>query len=92
MTMVKRISARTSLVAAIACFSGLLSAQPAGGQQGPTPPQEALDACISVSSGKACSFTSLHGTVKGTCVAPEGRSLSCRPTDAPNDQPQPPKK
>lgn len=49
------------------------------------PPQEALDACKALKSGQDCNFTSPHGAVKGSCFAPEGRPLACRPKDAPRD-------
>ncbi|MBC7619095.1 MAG: hypothetical protein H7293_08930 [Candidatus Saccharibacteria bacterium] len=45
------------------------------------PPQEALDACKNASSGQDCSFTSPHGAVKGSCWAPEGKPLACKPKD-----------
>ena len=61
-----------------------LSAQPTDGTGGPRkPPAEALDACKSVSSGKECSFSSPQGKVTGTCWAPEGKPLACKPKDAP---------
>ncbi len=47
------------------------------------PPQEALDACKSLKAGQDCSFTSPHGAVSGTCFAPEGKPLACRPKNAP---------
>jgi hypothetical protein len=47
------------------------------------PPPEALDACKSLAAGAACGFTSPRGAVKGTCFAPEGRPLACRPGDRP---------
>lgn len=54
------------------------------GQSGPnqinTPPQEALNACKSKSSGDLCSFTSPHGDViSGTCKIPPRSSLACVP-------------
>jgi len=85
MKKVKRVLARTSFMAALACFSGLLSAQPAEGQDAPRkPPQEALDACKSLNSGDECGFTSRHGTIKGYCWAPEDKPLACKPKDAPS--------
>lgn len=69
-----------------------LSAQPVDGNGGPPkPPAEALDACKSASSGKDCSFSSPQGTVKGTCWAPEGKPLACKPKDAPTGNPNGPK-
>ena len=80
------------LLAALYCSSGILSAQPAEGQGDPRkPPQEALDACKSLSAGQECRFSSQHGIVKGSCWAPEGKPLACKPTDAPADGSAPPK-
>lgn len=89
--------ARGSLLCAMLFTSGLLWAQPSGAppsnngnqqQQPPQhrgPPQEALDACKALKSGQDCNFTSPRGAVKGSCFAPEGRPLACRPKDAPKD-------
>ena len=83
--------ALTICVAALSACCGL-SAQTADGKGGPRkPPAEALDACKSVSSGEDCSFASPQGTVKGTCWAPEGKPLACRPKDAPSGHPGAPK-
>ncbi len=67
----------------VAGTSGI-GAQPAGGNDGRQgPPPQALDACKSLESGAACSFTSAQGTaIKGTCQAPQGRALACRPANA----------
>ena len=79
-------------LAALSFSSSILSAQPAQGQEGPRkPPQEALDACKSVGAGQECSFSSPHGTVKGSCWAPEGKPLACKPKDAPPSNPNAPK-
>jgi len=43
------------------------------------PPAEALAACKTLSAGAACAFTSPHGQETGTCFAPEGKPLACRP-------------
>ena len=92
-----------SLFCALSLVTGLLFAQPQGnGQQGNgpqqgnaqqgegqhrKPPQEALDACKSLKAGQDCSFTSPHGAETGTCFAPEGRPLACRPKNVPNGGP-----
>ena len=69
-----------------------LSAQPVDGHGGPRkPPAEALEACKSKTSGQECGFTSQHGAVKGTCWAPEGRPMACKPKDAPANNPISPK-
>lgn len=82
--------ARAACVAALACSAGLLSAQPAGGGQPPKPPPEALDACKALKAGQDCSFTSPRGAVKGSCFAPEGKPLACRPKHAPDGAPPAP--
>lgn len=85
MINVRQILARSSLMAALACFSGLLLAQAPEGQGGPRkPPQEALDACKSLSAGQECGFTSPQGSVKGSCWAPEDKPLACKPKDEPS--------
>jgi hypothetical protein len=43
------------------------------------PPPEALAACSASQAGAACSFTSPRGAVSGSCWAPEGKPLACRP-------------
>lgn len=83
----KRLLALSLFVGALTACGGI-SAQPAGGNGGP-PPAEALQACKSLSSGQECSFSSSQGTSKGTCWAPEGRPLACKPKDAPTDQSKP---
>ena len=65
-----------------------LSAQPVDGNGGPPkPPAEALASCKTLSSGQECSFSSPQGAVKGTCWAPEGKPLACKPKDAPTGNP-----
>jgi hypothetical protein len=44
-----------------------------------------------LSSGQGCSFSSPHGTVAGTCWAPAGKPLACKPTDAPGSPANAPK-
>ncbi|MBC7378993.1 MAG: hypothetical protein H7346_16340 [Burkholderiaceae bacterium] len=93
----RRTMARAVHVVALGCLLGAFgaSAQPTkGGAGGNTtegaeagqhrgPPPEALAACKSLVSGAECGFTAPRGNVKGTCWAPEGRPLACRPKDAP---------
>ena len=80
-----RAFALTICTAALTACCGL-SAQTADGKGAPPkPPAEALDACKTLSSGQDCSFSSPHGTVKGTCWAPEGKPLACKPKDAPTN-------
>jgi hypothetical protein len=87
---------RSSLFCALAFASSLVCAQPTGAppahggqaqQQHRGPPPEALAACKALKGGQDCSFTSPHGAVKGSCFAPEGKPLACRPKDAPGQTP-----
>jgi hypothetical protein len=64
------------------------SAQPQGGPppeggEHRGPPPEAVAACKSAKAGADCSFTQQNRTMKGTCWAPEGKTLACRPKDMP---------
>ena len=54
---------------------------PPGDRRGP--PAEALAACKTLKAGDACAFSSDRGAASGSCWAPEGRPLACRPKDAP---------
>ena len=87
-----RLLASAWFVVAVACAGNALAqSPPAGGkEQGRRgPPQEALAACKSLSTGDACSFTARE-THQGTCQAlggksaSEGKPLACRPSDAPD--------
>lgn len=49
----------------------------------PPPPAEALEACRVAASGDACTFTAPHGAVAGTCWAPPGKPLACKPAEPP---------
>ncbi len=72
------------LLAALLGFACLCEAQPANAGDVPhTPPPEALAACKSITVGLACSFTSPRGAVSGTCWAPPGKPLACKPKNAP---------
>ena len=95
------IASKVGLWATLMLSAGLLCAQPAnppggtggtgaagGGGGHHPPPPEALAACKSLSSGQACSFTSPHGAEQGSCWAPEGKPLACRPKNAPAAPPQ----
>ena len=70
-------------IVASTSLSSIALAQPAegGGHRGPPP--EALAACKSLASGAECGFTGKHGAMKGSCWAPEGKPLACKPKDAP---------
>ena len=54
---------------------------PTGGRE--RPPAEAMAACKTLKAQDACSFNGGRGAVSGTCWAPEGAPLACRPKDAP---------
>jgi hypothetical protein len=60
----------------------------AGQQGGPRggPPQEAMAACQSLSAGQACSFRARDRDLTGSCWAPEGKPLACKPANAPGRQ------
>jgi hypothetical protein len=48
------------------------------------PPPEALAACSGKKVDDTCSFaTPRRGTIEGTCKAPEGKPLACRPARRP---------
>lgn len=73
-------------------FATAALAQPAegGGHRGPPP--EALAACKSLAAGAECGFTGERGSMKGSCWAPEGKPLACKPKDAPGaERPSAPK-
>lgn len=75
-----------ALLAALLCAGAL--AQPAAPQAGGEPPHrgpppEALKACEGKKAADACSFTSPRGKAEGSCWAPQGKPLACRPKDAP---------
>jgi hypothetical protein len=77
------------MLAGLWLLAGAASAQ-AGGGDHRGPPPEALAACKALTSGNDCSFTSPHGAVKGTCWAPEGKPLACKPAGAPPTGGSPP--
>lgn len=84
---------------AVACLSGCillgglvglgaagLSAQqgPPDGERGSRPLKEMLKACEGKSAGDSCSANlPQRGEVTGTCFAPQGRPLACRPSQGP---------
>jgi hypothetical protein len=90
-----RFSARTTLaLGATLAITGLLYANASLAQPTPAadgtdarphkgPRPEAIAACKSLVSNDVCTFEAPRGTVKGTCFAPEGKPLACRPNDAP---------
>ena len=67
-----------------------------GGQGGPQggPPQEAIQACASLTEGTACSFTGRQGeTMTGSCITPPRgeASLICAPEGGNARPPRPEK-
>jgi hypothetical protein len=75
-------------LAPLLCGAALAQAPQAGGKkQGP--PAQAIAACKSLSTGQDCTFTDQQRSLRGTCWAPEGKPLACRPAQAPmgNNQP-----
>jgi hypothetical protein len=81
-------SASAATALAILClWAGTAAAEPKeeGGAEGPRrgPPPEAFAACKSLAAGAACSVPLGPDTLKGTCWAPEGKPLACRPAGAP---------
>lgn len=82
-----------ALLALVFCSANALAQPkpdnaPPGDRRGP--PAEALAACKTLNAGDACSFTSERGTASGSCWAPEGRPLACRPKNAPAPGGNPP--
>lgn len=75
----------TLLLAAVTAGAQSPAGPPPGGHRGPPP--EALAACKTAKAGADCSFTHDSRTLKGSCWAPEGRPLACRPKDAPPPPP-----
>lgn len=80
----KKISLLASLLLAASLGA---SAQPQGGPppdgERRGPPPEAVAACKSAKAGADCSFAMGGRTMTGTCWAPEGKTLACRPKDMP---------
>ncbi len=75
----QRLLAATTLLAA-----RLVTAQTANDDHPhPRPPPEALQACANLASGTDCSFTTERGETRGTCWAPQGKPLACKPAGKP---------
>ncbi len=74
------IRAATSVVTALGALAA--AAQPPAGDGQRKPPAEALAACKSVAAGGDCAFTDSRGTHQGTCWAPAGKPLACKPKTA----------
>ena len=76
----------TVLLASAAAFAQPQGGPPPGGEHR-GPPPEALAACKTAKAGADCSFTQGERTMKGSCWAPEGKPLACRPKDMPPPPP-----
>jgi hypothetical protein len=85
---------KAALVVLAAFAIGSLGAIGVLAQQGPPPggerrgpPPEMLKACVAKASGDSCTAVSPEGqSVTGTCFAPQGRPLACRPSGGSPDQ------
>jgi hypothetical protein len=82
---------RTAVALGLA-LNGLVAMAQAPGQKDMPrmPPPEALSACQTAKAGQDCSFNGPQGQAKGTCWAPEGKPLACKPAQAPEGR-MPPK-
>lgn len=83
MKFLNKLLAKACLISAAGLSCGVLLAEPAQREQGGAgqgkPPAEAMQACKSLVSGQDCSFTTSKGSLTGTCWAPEGKPLACKP-------------
>jgi hypothetical protein len=83
MKSINKLSAKVCFVSVVTLICSALLAQPVqqgqGGSGAGKPPAEAMQACKSLSSGQECSFTTSKGSRTGTCWAPEGKPLACKP-------------
>jgi hypothetical protein len=51
---------------------------------GGTPPQQAIDACVGLTQGAACTMNTPNGTMSGTCGTPPNSSqMACMPAGGP---------
>jgi hypothetical protein len=57
--------------------------------QGQAPPQEAIDACLDLNHGSACSFSIPQGTISGQCMIVPSNELACVPEGGPPPGGQP---
>jgi hypothetical protein len=82
-----QIACSATVIATVCLWAATAIAQPKeeGGMEGPRrgPPPEALAACRSLAAGQECTVTLGSNTLKGSCWAPEGKPLACRPAGAP---------
>lgn len=86
------ITRRATVVAVALVAASLGAVAQSQDERGPPPgggpPSEAFKACATLSAGAACSFTGRGQQLSGTCFAPPGRMLACRPTRGPGGPPQ----
>jgi hypothetical protein len=73
---------RGGAAAAMSFGAFAATAQPPAGVGPRQPPAEALAACKAAAAGSDCTFTDSRGAHKGTCWAPEGKPLACKPKAA----------
>jgi len=86
-------STRPVILTTLLCVAGLrpaMSQPPGEPGQHRAPPPEAIQACEGTSSGMQCSFTTDRGSMTGTCWAPEGKPLACKPAGNPPSGSAPP--
>ena len=78
MNSINKLFIKVCLVSAATMSCSVILAQTPQQGQG-KPPAEAMQACKALSSGQDCSFTTDKGSRAGTCWAPEGKPLACKP-------------
>lgn len=54
-----------------------------GGAARRGPPAEAVAACKGLANGQSCNFTGRQGDMRGSCWAPAGKPLACKPLQPP---------
>jgi len=88
------VTSKRATIAVIAVVAASLGAvaesQEGSGPPPGGPPPEAIKACTKQTAGAACSFTGRGGQkLTGSCFAPPGRVLACRPVRGPGGAPPP---
>lgn len=84
MTPCKKTIFYTLLGASLSAITSLAFAEPPMGHRGPPP--EAIEACLNLAEGDACSFEGRRGeAVEGQCFKPPRteKLLACRPDHMP---------
>ncbi len=90
MRFTRTVTLTTLLIAGVP--HSAMSQPPSDAGQHPGPPREAIAACKSLASGAQCSFSADRGSLTGTCWAPEGKPLACKPAGNPPGRSTPPSK